>query len=425
MEEGGPTQVDPTLCKMILNSIEEGDLTKIQANLEKYSIDIKALKDPVKDQNAFFMAALIKDDSQALEIFKYLKSKEVNPGLKDILKQTCLYYTCREGKNLCSKYLVEECGLNVNEIDIYGQTPIYYCVRDNKIETVKLMIELGTNINIEDEYGQNCLFYAIRENHFEIVELLIQKGANVNQVDKKKRTPYSFAEKFNYQNICDLLLQSGANKPISKINAEKRGRKERKKLKELLGEENVNDENKINNENEEITLEELQKTRKCYLVKIENDKKIPLTDEEINIFKQEHEEIFKYLIDEKEREKLKENVDKSLLFFESWEKQAKKLINILWKVKGAYLFHKPVDPNELGIPDYPKIIKNPMDFSTIKKKLSNNLYTNFKQFNDDIKLTFDNCFLYNGANTSVGLSCTFVKNEYQKLFDQMGMNKFM
>ena len=425
MEEGGPTQVDPTLCKMILNSIEEGDLTKIQANLEKYSIDIKALKDPVKDQNAFFMAALIKDDSQALEIFKYLKSKEVNPGLKDILKQTCLYYTCREGKNLCSKYLVEECGLNVNEIDIYGQTPIYYCVRDNKIETVKLMIELGTNINIEDEYGQNCLFYAIRENHFEIVELLIQKGANVNQVDKKKRTPYSFAEKFNYQNICDLLLQSGANKPISKINAEKRGRKERKKLKELLGEENVNDENKINNENEEITLEELQKTRKCYLVKIENDKKIPLTDEEINIFKQEHEEIFKYLIDEKEREKLKENVDKSLLFFESWEKQAKKLINILWKVKGAYLFHKPVDPDELGIPDYPKIIKNPMDFSTIKKKLSNNLYTYFKQFNDDIKLTFDNCFLYNGANSSVGLSCTFVKTEYQKLFDQMGMNKFM
>ena len=226
MEEGGPTQVDPTLCKMILNSIEEGDLTKIQANLEKYSIDIKALKDPVKDQNAFFMAALIKDDSQALEIFKYLKSKEVNPGLKDILKQTCLYYTCREGKNLCSKYLVEECGLNVNEIDIYGQTPIYYCVRDNKIETVKLMIELGTNINIEDEYGQNCLFYAIRENHFEIVELLIQKGANVNQVDKKKRTPYSYAEKYNLQNICDLLLQNGANKPISKINAEKRGRKE-------------------------------------------------------------------------------------------------------------------------------------------------------------------------------------------------------
>ena len=380
MEESGPTQVDPTLCKMILNSVEEGNLVTIQSNLEKYSIDIKALKDPIKGQNAFFMAALIKDDSQALEIFKYLKSKEVDPSIKDKLEQTCLYYTCREGKNLCSKYLVEECGLNVNEIDVYGQTPIYYCVRDNKIETVKLMIELGTNINIEDLYGQTCLFYAIREGHYDIVELLIQKGANVNQVDKKKRTPYSYAEKFNYQNICDLLIQNGANKPISKINAEKRGRKERKKLKELLGEENINDENIINNENEEITLEELQKTRKCYLVKIEDDKKIPLTDEEIEIFKQQHEDIFKYLTDEKEREKLKENVDKTLFYFESWEKQAKKLINILWKVKGAYLFHKPVDPEELGIPDYPQIIKNPMDFSTIKKKLSNNLYTSSCSF---------------------------------------------
>ena len=77
MEQSGPTQVEPTLCKMILNSIEEGDLAKIQANLEKYSIDIQALKDPVKGQNAFFMAALIKDDSQALEVFKYLKSKDV------------------------------------------------------------------------------------------------------------------------------------------------------------------------------------------------------------------------------------------------------------------------------------------------------------------------------------------------------------
>ena len=426
MEESGSNQIDSTLRKMILNSVQEGDLSKIQLNLEKYNLDITALKDVQKRQNAFFSAALIKDDSQALEIFKFLKSKGLSPNIKDKFEQTCLYYTCREGKNLCSKYLIEECGLNANEIDIYGQTPIYYCVRDHHLETVKLMIELGANINIEDKYGQTCLFYAIREGHTDIVELLIQKGANVNQVDKKKRTPYSLAEKYNFQNICDLLLQNGANKPISKINAEKRGRKEKKKnLKERFY-ENSNEENRINNENEEtLALEDIQKPRRCYLVKIENDNKIPLTNEEIKIFQKEHEDIYKYLIDEKEREKLIENADKSLLYFGTWEKQAKKLINMLWKVKGAYLFHKPVDPDELGIPDYLQIIKNPMDFSTIKKKLSNNLYTNFKQFTEDIGLVFDNCYLYNGANSSVGLACTLVKNEYQKLYEQMGMEKFL
>ena len=59
MEQSGPAQVDQTLCKIILNSVEEGDLVKIQSNLEKYSLDIQALKDPVKEQNAYFMAALI------------------------------------------------------------------------------------------------------------------------------------------------------------------------------------------------------------------------------------------------------------------------------------------------------------------------------------------------------------------------------
>ena len=426
MEESGSNQIDPILCKMILNSVKIGDIDKIQSNLDKYSIDITALRDKQYNQNAFFVASLIGDDAKALEVFKYLKSKGLSPNTKDKFEQTCLYYACREGKNLCIKYLVEECGLNVNEIDAYGQTPIYYCVRDHKIETVKLMIELGANINIEDKYGQTCLFYAIRENHIDIVELLIQNGVNVNQVDKKKRTPYSFAEKYNFQNICDILLKNGANKPISKINAEKRGRKEKKKSIKRFDNENNNEENRINNENEELlTLEDIQKPRKCYLVKIENGKKIPLTNEEIILFRKDHENIYKYLVDEKEREKLKENADKSLLYFDTWEKPAKKLINMLWKVKGAYLFHKPVDPVELGIPDYFDVIKKPMDFSTIKKKLSNNLYTNFREFTEDIGLTFDNCYIYNGTNSSVGLSCTVVKNEYQKLYEEMGMDKFL
>jgi len=112
MEESGQTQIDPTLCKMILNSVQEGDLNKIQSNIEKYCIDIKALKDIQKDQNAFFSASLIKDDEKALEVFKYLKSKELSPNEKDKFEQTCLYYTCREGKNLCSKFLEEECNLS-------------------------------------------------------------------------------------------------------------------------------------------------------------------------------------------------------------------------------------------------------------------------------------------------------------------------
>ena len=100
-------------------------------------------------------------------------------------------------------------------------------------------------------------------------------------------------------------------------------------------------------------------------------------------------------------------------------------MNSLWKAKDAELFHKPVDPVELGIPDYFSIIKEPMDFSTIKKKLSGFVYTNFKEFVEDMDLTFRNCYLYNGEKSPVGCMCTNVKNEYRKLYNQLGMDKFL
>ena len=38
----------------------------------------------------------------------------------------------------------------------------------------------------------------------------------------------------------------------------------------------------------------------------------------------------------------------------------------LQKIRGSYIFQEPVDPVKLGIEDYFTIIKNPMDFGTIK-----------------------------------------------------------
>lgn len=58
---------------------------------------------------------------------------------------------------------------------------------------------------------------------------------------------------------------------------------------------------------------------------------------------------------------------------ETWEKIAKKIlskplvyVDTIWKAKGAYFFHSPVDPKKYGIIDYFDIVKKPMDFGTIK-----------------------------------------------------------
>ena len=48
------------------------------------------------------------------------------------------------------------------------------------------------------------------------------------------------------------------------------------------------------------------------------------------------------------------------------------------------------------VQDYYRIIKRPMDMSTIKKKLDSQQYSCAKECVDDFNLMFNNCYTYNG-----------------------------
>ncbi|KAI8065509.1 Bromodomain-containing protein [Gongronella butleri] len=76
-------------------------------------------------------------------------------------------------------------------------------------------------------------------------------------------------------------------------------------------------------------------------------------------------------------------------------------------------FLEPVDPIKLGIPDYPTIVKHPMDLATIENKLNNSVYTNPGEFAQDIRLMFNNCYLYNAPNLPVHQ----MGRQLEKVFD--------
>jgi hypothetical protein len=76
----------------------------------------------------------------------------------------------------------------------------------------------------------------------------------------------------------------------------------------------------------------------------------------------------------------------------------KKCRRILRKLQGdrhGTVFLTPVDPIALGIPQYSEIIKNPMDLSTIERKLNNGQYKGPDGFRADIELMLENCFTFN------------------------------
>ncbi|KAJ5884492.1 hypothetical protein N7504_012064 [Penicillium tannophilum] len=61
----------------------------------------------------------------------------------------------------------------------------------------------------------------------------------------------------------------------------------------------------------------------------------------------------------------------------------------------AIAFYYPVDPVALNIPTYHNVIKKPMDLMTIQSKLKTGQYENAKEFEQDIRLMFKNCWRFN------------------------------
>ena len=69
----------------------------------------------------------------------------------------------------------------------------------------------------------------------------------------------------------------------------------------------------------------------------------------------------------------------------------------LQKHECALIFSEAVDHVALNIPDYPEIVKRPMDLGTVKKKLEAGAYDERgpSAFVADAQLAFENCLLYN------------------------------
>ena len=78
------------------------------------------------------------------------------------------------------------------------------------------------------------------------------------------------------------------------------------------------------------------------------------------------------------------------------------MLQTLSRNQKAQIFANPVDWKELRIPDYPTIVKNPIDFGTIRTKLKEHKYEKIEDFMDDMDLVFYNCRLYNGTESDVG-----------------------
>jgi E1A/CREB-binding protein len=85
----------------------------------------------------------------------------------------------------------------------------------------------------------------------------------------------------------------------------------------------------------------------------------------------------------------------------------------------GWVFNTPVDPVELGLPDYFEIIKKPMDLGSAQKKLESGQYHAIEDFQHDCNLTFDNAMNYNEKGSVVYDMAKDLKTKFDADYKKM------
>lgn len=292
-----------------------------------------------------------------------------------------------------------EAGCSPNHKDQYGQTAIYYAARENKLEIAQKLIDAGADLNNEDMHQQTCLFYAAKSGNIDMCAKLIDCGVNINHMDNKRQTALHWANRSKKMETVDYLISRGAS-PINRKTDRKRG----------------NIKKKIPNERKE--------PKKYVLTNFVDGQWLPLSEED-DFLKLEREcpEVANIIKNPTLLENLEiPEVPEEAPIYDHWEKPAKRIINNLWKQEGAWLFHFPVDVKAWKIEDYYTIIKDPMDFTTIKGKLSNNEYKSVDEFVVDVNKVFNNCIIYNGESNQYSQTAKKMRKEFESQYNSLCMD---
>ena len=81
--------------------------------------------------------------------------------------------------------------------------------------------------------------------------------------------------------------------------------------------------------------------------------------------------------------------------------KAGRILEKLTSQQYSYFFTQPVDPIRDGVPTYFDVIKEPMDFGTIRQRLDAGHYKNAEGFERDVQLVFNNVYTFNPPVTLV------------------------
>ena len=166
-------------------------------SLFPYAVYSENLPDELISESEHGVAAKVKD----------LAAKGINVNEKDEYGSTALFYAVKNNKSDCVKVLVEN-GADANIRNIDGDIPLTIASNDGSTDIVKILLNNGADPNMKGGYGWTALMRAVVAGHFKVVEELIAKGADPNMENDSGTTALSIAEKLEKTEMLKLLTKA-------------------------------------------------------------------------------------------------------------------------------------------------------------------------------------------------------------------------
>ncbi len=102
-------------------------------------------------------------------------------------------------------------GIDVNEKDENGNTPLIIASSHDKVKFAKFIIDMGANVNKKNYRGTAPLHRAASIGSVEIINLLLDNDAFVDMPDLEGITPLMSAVIAGKQSSVEVLINRGAN----------------------------------------------------------------------------------------------------------------------------------------------------------------------------------------------------------------------
>ncbi|WP_347051255.1 ankyrin repeat domain-containing protein [Flavobacterium olei] len=148
----------------------------------------------------------LKEDDDSISFFKELMSKVENIN-DEISDQTLLGYFFENGASpKVIKILIEDFGANVQYKNNAGENFIYKVISSygqevGKVkEYISILLDHGIDINEKNIVGTTPLMAAVKRNRKELIPFLLENGADPNETDNSNNTAfyYAVAEQFSF-----------------------------------------------------------------------------------------------------------------------------------------------------------------------------------------------------------------------------------